>query len=100
MGKTSNGALSGVEAAWALAQRLETEALTLEEAAQIVAGCNGDKGPWYAMSEKRRAHLRSRTHRVLVAGVERGTIRESAIGNADGGTTAIWEATHLSEIPY
>jgi len=74
------------------------EGLTLENAAQVVAGCNGDREPWYEMGKAKRCRLRKRAERLLRVGVEYGNIRQVEIHDADGVPIVVWEATGLMEM--
>lgn len=93
MGATKNGALSGIEAAWALAERLEAgECLTLDDAARIVAGCgNGDAAAWYELTTKARSRYRGRARLILRAGVDAGAVRLDC---------GVWEIVRDHELVY
>lgn len=93
-------ALSDTAATWVLIQRLEAVPLTLEEAAQIVAGCsNGNEAVWYELTDCQRSRRRDKARAILRAGVDCGALEKGAV-KVGGKSIDVWELTRAHEIPY
>lgn len=102
MGQTREGALTGVQAAWAIAERLKAgECLTLEDAARIVAGCgNGNEAAWYSeFDDSARSHFRARARRILREGVDSGAVNRGVI-TVDNRSEDVWEICRENELAY